>query len=60
MFVASADGSLIASLTAHAPPSARADAARNAVKPQAKGACRAAGQLVPRSAPRPERRRPGR
>ena len=37
MFVASADGSLITDLAAHASFSARADAARNAVKPQARG-----------------------
>ena len=53
MFVASADGSLIADLAAHASLSARADAARNAVKPQARGAPAVLrGQLVPRSAPR--------
>jgi hypothetical protein len=37
MFIAPADGSPIASPAADASPSVRADAARNAVKPQARG-----------------------
>jgi len=52
MFVASAGGGLIASLAADASLSSRADAARTRWNRRRGGACGAAGQLVPRSAPR--------